>query len=127
MQFLMELTKMPFVLIVVMILGLVFVGMTYEFILRLFKRTTPVDDLPAEDNGRAEPPEPANVPKPPTGPNDVLEGTAELEGAEEVEGEDGTKTYEYIYKSDAEPWDWERQGESHSQSQCNVTGSKEGN
>ena len=96
--FWLELLKHPMLFVLTMISVLVFIGMTYEFILRMFKRTTPVDDLPDEDNGRAEPPEPANVPKPPIPPNDTLKGAEEIpDGAEEVENEDGTTTVEYTY------------------------------
>ena len=82
-----------------MIAGLVFIGMTYEFILRMFNKSTPgFPELKPNDDDRAEPPEPANVPKPPTPPNDTLKGAEEIpNGAEEVENEDGTTSVIYTY------------------------------
>ena len=96
--FWLELLKHPILFVMAMIAGLVFIGMTYEFILRMFNKSTPgFPELKSNDEG-AEPPEPANVPKPPTPPNDTLKGAEEIpDGAEEVENEDGTTTVEYTY------------------------------
>jgi len=103
MQFLIALLEHPVLLVILAMFFMGFVGMTYEFILRLcgkkpFLEQT-LQNLKAEDNN-SEPPEPVNVPKPPTGPNDTLEGEAEIEGGEEVEDEDGNVEFHYIYKSD---------------------------
>ena len=79
-------------------------AMTYEFLLRLFKRKGMCNETcgfryPDDTEDDPPPPEPANVPKPPTDPDDVLEGAAEIEGAEEVEDKNGDTTVEYIYGS----------------------------
>ena len=96
----------PILLVIMLMFFMGFVGMTYEFILRLCGKSPFLPDPQdgeEEDEGESEPPEPANVPKPPTGPKDVLEGAAEIDGAEEIEDDDGTKTYEYIYRSEPSP------------------------
>lgn len=108
MQFLIALLEHPVLLVILAMFFMGFVGMTYEFILRLcgkkpFLEQT-LQNIKDEDNN-SEPPEPANVPKPPTSPNDTLKGEAEIEGAEEVEDEDGNKTVEYIFKAEDNPYD----------------------
>lgn len=98
-SFWLELLKHPILFVMAMIVGLVFIGMTYEFILRMFNKSTPgFPELKPNDDEGSEPPEPANVPKPPTPSNDTLKGAEEIpDGAEEVENEDGTTTVEYTY------------------------------
>jgi hypothetical protein len=97
--FWLELLKHPILFVMAMIAGLVFIGMTYEFILRMFNKSAPGFPEPKSDGDEGtEPPEPANVPKPPTPPKDTLKGAEEIpDGAEEVENEDGTTTVEYTY------------------------------
>lgn len=103
MQFLMALLEHPVLLVILLMFFMGFVGMTYEFILRMCKKPPFLDapiqnDEDNEDGGEAEPPEPANVPKPPTEPDGELKGAAEIpDGAEEVEDEDGNLTVEYTY------------------------------
>lgn len=108
MEFLIALLDHPVLLVVILMFIMGFVGMTYEFILRLCGKD-PFLDKPSQDNGGAneEPPEPANVPKPDTDPDDELEGAEEIpDGAEEVEDEDGNATVEYTYSTDIDKW-WE--------------------
>lgn len=60
-----------FVILVLCFLG--FIGMTYEFILRLFGRKGMVDEKDGLDiDDKDDPPEPSTVPKP-DGPDDTLE------------------------------------------------------
>lgn len=101
MEFLIALLDHPVLLVVILMFVMGFVGMTYEFILRMCGKD-PFLDKPSQGNGSAneEPPEPANVPKPDTDPDD------ELEGAEEIEDEDGNATVEYTYTTDFDKW-WE--------------------
>jgi hypothetical protein len=58
-----------------------FIGMTYEFILKLFGRKGIIEDAPGfEKNGggkQGEPPEPALV-KNPDGPDDTLEAQEDI-------------------------------------------------
>ena len=101
--FWLELLKQPILFVITMVAMLVFIGMTYDFILKMLNKQLPHGDSPTdgvdEDDGEvSEPPEPTNVPKPPTPPNDTLKGAEEIpDGAEEVENEDGTTTVEYTY------------------------------
>ena len=84
-QIFMALLEHPLVFGFLVLCFLGFVGMTYEFILRLFGRKGMVEDRLEEFNGKLdlggnddEPPkETANVPKP-DGPDDVLEGKNEI-------------------------------------------------
>lgn len=117
MQFLLALLEHPGILISLLVFILVFIGMTYEFILRLFGKGTSNISSPkvdGDDDSEEEPPEPANVPKPPTGPKDTLKGEAEIEGAEEIEDEDGNVSTELFYNDSNGPlpdppsyWWWE--------------------
>lgn len=110
--FWLELLKQPFLFIITIVAILVFIGMTYDFILKLFgwmdgqkdhANVKFVEDSGSEDTD--EPPEPTNVPKPPTPPNDTLKGAEEIpDGAEEVENGDGTATVEYTYTTDFDKW-----------------------
>lgn len=113
MQFLIALLEHPVLLVILLMCFMGFMGMTYEFILRLCGKK-PFLEMPMDDgydyDDDVEPSEPSNVPKPPTNPDDVLKGEAELdnneiEGAEEIEDEDGNKTVEYIYCADKDPLD----------------------
>lgn len=108
--FWLELLKQPFLFIIAIVAILVFIGMTYDFILKLFGMDGQKDHANGrfvEDSGSEdteEPPEPTNVPKPPTPPNDTLKGAAEIpDGAEEVENGDGTTTVEFTYGGE-QPW-----------------------
>lgn len=98
-----------------MVAMLVFIGMTYDFILKMLNKQLPHGDSPTdgvdEDDGEvSEPPEPTNVPKPPTPPNDTLKGAEEIpDGAEEVENGDGTTTVEFTYGGE-QPWWTEKYG-----------------
>lgn len=95
MQFLMALLEHPVLLVILLLFFMGFVGMTYEFILRMCKKPPFLGEIEEDDD---EPPEPANVPKPPTDPDGELKGAAEIpDGAEEVEDEDGNLTVEYTY------------------------------
>ena len=106
MQFLISLLDHPILLVILLMCFLGFIGMTYDFVLRLYgKKPFLVRPGNDDDEDSTEPPEPANVPKPPTDPNDTLKGEAEIEGAEEVEDEDGNKTVEYIFKAEDNPYD----------------------
>lgn len=111
MQFLMALLEHQVLLVILLMFFMGFVGMTYEFILRLFEKRSMKEWLPApdclsrwpddlEDDPPPPPPEPAKVPKPPTGPKDTLVAESDIEGGEEVEDENGNTTFHYIYKSD---------------------------
>ena len=104
MEFLMALLEHPMLLVVILMFFMGFVGMTYEFILRICGKK-PFLEPPVKDDPSEDPPEPANVPKPDTDPNDELEGAAEIpDGAEEVEDEDGNTTVEYTYSTDIDKW-----------------------
>lgn len=82
-----------------------FVGMTYEFILRMCGKKPFLETPNGDEGGSKEPPEPANVPKPPTGPDDELEGAEEIpDGAEEIVDEDGNTTVQYTYSTDFDQW-----------------------
>lgn len=108
MEFLIALLDHPVLLVVILMFIMGFVGMTYEFILRLGGKEAFLEK-PSQGNGgeNKEPPEPANVPKPDTDPDDELEGAEEIpDGAEEVEDEDGNTTVEYTYSTDIDKW-WE--------------------
>ena len=92
----------PILLVIMLMFFLGFVGMTYEFILRLCGKSPflPAPQDVEEDEGKCEPPEPANVPKPPQPPKDTLKAAKEIpDGIEEVENEDGTTTVEFTYPS----------------------------
>lgn len=108
MQFLLALLEHPGILISLLVFILVFIGMTYEFILRLFGKGTSNTSFPqvdGDDDSEEEPPEPANVPKPPTDPDDELEGAEEIpDGAEEIVDEDGNTTVQYTYSTDFDKW-----------------------
>lgn len=108
MQFLLALLEHPVILISLLVFILVFIGMTYEFILRLFGKGTSNTSFPqvdGDDDSEEEPPEPANVPKPPTDPDDELEGAEEIpDGAEEIVDEDGNTTVQYTYSTDFDKW-----------------------
>lgn len=108
MQFLLALLEHPGILISLLVFILVFIGMTYEFILRLFGKGTSNTSFPqvdGDDDSEEEPPEPANVPKPPTDPDDELEGAEEIpDGAEEIMDEDGNTTVQYTYSTDFDKW-----------------------
>ena len=98
----------PILLVVMLMFFLGFVGMTYEFILRLCGKSPFCPELKdVENKDDTEPPELANVPKTPNDPDDVLEGAAKfddkIEGAEEVEDEDGNTTIEYVFTTDNDP------------------------
>lgn len=104
MEFLIALLDHPVLLVVILMFIMGFVGMTYEFILRMCGKK-PFLEPPKQDGN--EPPEPANVPKPDTDPDDELKGAEEIpDGAEEVEDEDGNTTVEYTYSTDIDKW-WE--------------------
>lgn len=98
-SFWLELLKHPILFVMAMIAGLVFIGMTYEFILRMFNKPAPgFPELKSDGDEGSEPAEPANVPRTPAPPNDTLKGAEKIpDGAEEVENEDGTTTVEYTY------------------------------
>lgn len=82
-----------------------FVGMTYEFILRMCGKKPFLETPNGDKGGSEEPPEPANVPKPPTDPDDELEGAEEIpDGAEEIVDEDGNTTVQYTYSTDFDKW-----------------------
>ena len=83
-----------------------FVGMTYEFILRLCGKSPFCPELKdGKNEDKTEPPEPANVPKPDTDPDDELKGAEEIpDGAEETVDEDGNATVEYTYSTDFDKW-----------------------
>lgn len=105
MEFLMALLEHPVILLMLLMFFMGFVGMTYEFILRMCGKKPFLETSPSE--GDEEPPEQANVPKPDTDPDDELEGAEEIpDGAEEVEDEDGNATVEYTYSTDIDKW-WE--------------------
>ena len=102
--FWLELLKHPILFVLTMVMGLIFVGMTYNFILSMFGKKTPFDSISPKDGGEWEPPETSNVPSSTTPPDDTLKGAEEIpDGAEEVENGDGTTTVEYTYDED-EPW-----------------------
>ena len=89
-QIFMALLEHPLVFGFLVLCFLGFVGMTYEFVLRLFGRKGMVEDRLEEFNGKLdlggnddEPPkETANVPKP-DGPDDVLEDGNEIPSDDE--------------------------------------------
>ena len=107
-DFLTALLGHPILFVIVLLVMLGFMGMTYEFILRLFGKKSMKEWLPSSDSiprwpddlEDEPPPEPAKVPKPPVGPKDTLSEEAEIEGGEEVEDENGNIEFHYIYKSD---------------------------
>lgn len=106
MEFLIALLDHPVLLIVILMFIMGFVGMTYEFILRLCGKEAFLEK-PSQGKGgeNKEPPEPANVPKPPTDPDDELEGAEEIpDGAEEIVDEDGNTTVQYTYSTDFDKW-----------------------
>ena len=97
-----ELLNHPILLVIMLMFFMGFVGMTYEFILRLCGKSP---FLPNQQNveheGNNEPPEPANVPKPPQPPKDTLNAANEIpDGVEEVDNEDGTFTVEFTYPTE---------------------------
>lgn len=94
-----ELLNHPILLVIMLMFFMGFVGMTYEFILRLCGKSPFLPNQQnVEDEGNCEPPEPANVPKPPQPPKDTLNAAKEIpDGVEEVENEDGTFTVEFTY------------------------------
>ena len=103
MQFLMALLEHQVLLIILLMCFMGFIGMTYDFILRLrgkqpFLERSNGGNVADEDS--TEPPRSANVPKTPNDSDDTFDGAAEIEGAEEVEDEDGNTTIEYILKID---------------------------
>lgn len=115
-SFWLELLKHPTLFILTMVMGLIFIGMTYNFILAMFGKKTPFDSI-APKGGEWEPPETSNVPNPTPPPNDTLKGAEEIpDGAEEVENEDGTTSVIYTYDEN-EPW-WSKKhwyaGDCHS-------------
>ena len=73
MEFLIALLDHPVLLVVILMFVMGFVGMTYEFILRMCGKD-PFLDKPSQGNGgvNEEPPEPANVPKPDTDPKSQM-------------------------------------------------------
>ena len=96
-SFWLELLNHPTLFILTMVMGLIFVGMTYNFILAMFGKKTPFDSI-SPKGGEWEPPETSNVPSPTSPPNDTLKGAEEIpDGAEEVENEDGTTSVIYTY------------------------------
>lgn len=98
MQFLMALLEHPVILLVLLMFFMGFVGMTYEFILRMCGKKPFLETPNRDEGGNEEPPEPANVPKPPTDPDGELQAAEEIpDGAEEVEDEDGNTTVQYTY------------------------------
>lgn len=105
MQFLMALLEHPVILLVLLMFFMGFVGMTYEFILRMCGKKPFLETPNKDEGGSKEPPEPANVPKPPTDPDDELEGAEEIpDGAEEIVDEDGNTTVQYTYSTDFDKW-----------------------
>ena len=107
MQFLLTLLEHPVILVRLLMFFMGFVGLTYEFILRLSGKKGMCEEKGCLGNVRFPddtqddpPPEPAKVPKPPVGPKDTLSEEAEIEGGEEVEDENGNIEFHYIYKSD---------------------------
>ena len=112
--FWLELLKQPILFVITMVAMLVFIGMTYDFILKMLNKQLPHEDSPTDDvddeddDGEVnEPPEPTNVPKPPTPPNDTLKGEEEIpDGAEEIENNDGTTTLVYTYDWEGEQPSW---------------------
>ena len=94
-----ELLNHPILLVIMLMFFMGFVGMTYEFILRLCGKSPFLPNQQnVEDEGNNEPPEPANVPKPPQPPKDTLNAANEIpDGVEEVDNEDGTFTVEFTY------------------------------
>lgn len=97
----------PILLVIMLMFFMGFVGMTYEFILRLCGKSPFLPDPQdvEEDEGETEPPEPANVPKPPQPPKDTLKGAEEIpDGAEEIVDEDGNTTVQYTYSTDFDQW-----------------------
>lgn len=105
MEFLIALLDHPVLLVVILMFIMGFVGMTYEFILRMCGKKPFLETPNGDEGGNKEPPEPANVPKPDTDPDDELKGAAEIpDGAEEVEDEDGNATVEYTYTTDFDKW-----------------------
>ena len=103
MQFLTNILEHPVLFVILLMFVMGFVGMTYDFILKLFGKK-PLHffnystDYEKDEGKNNEPPEPANVPKPPAPPSDTLKGAEEIpDGAEELENEDGTTTVEYTY------------------------------
>ena len=98
MQFLMALLEHPIVLVVLLMFFMGFVGMTYEFILRMCGKKPFVEPSARGSYRGDEPPEQASVPKPPTDPDGELQAAEEIpDGAEEVEDEDGNVTVQYTY------------------------------
>lgn len=105
MQFLLALLEHPVILLVLLMFFMGFVGMTYEFILRMCGKKPFLETPNGNEGGSKEPPEPANVPKPPTDPDDELEGAEEIpDGAEEIVDEDGNTTVQYTYSTDFDKW-----------------------
>ena len=105
MQFLLALLEHPVILLMLLMFFMGFVGMTYEFILRMCGKKPFLETPTKDEGGSEEPPEPANVPKPPTDPDDELEGAEEIpDGAEEIVDEDGNTTVQYTYSTDFDQW-----------------------
>ncbi len=105
MQFLLALLEHPVILLMLLMFFMGFVGMTYEFILRMCGKKPFLETPNVDEGGSEEPPEPANVPKPPTDPDDELEGAEEIpDGAEEIVDEDGNTTVQYTYSTDFDKW-----------------------
>ena len=100
----------PILLVILLMFFMGFVGMTYEFILRLCGKSQFLPNLPKNnEDGNSEPLEPTNVPKPPVPPSDTLMDAEEIpDGIEEIENEDGTTTVEYTYAPhDSNGWEKE--------------------
>lgn len=105
MQFLIALLEHPIIILMMLMFFMGFVGMTYEFILRMCGKKPFLETPNGDEGGSEEPPEPANVPKPPTDPDDELEGAEEIpDGAEEIVDEDGNTTVQYTYSPDFDKW-----------------------
>ena len=97
-----ELLNHPILLVIMLMFFMGFVGMTYEFILRLCGKSPFLPNQQnVEDEGNNEPPEPTNVPKPRQPPKDTLNAANEIpDGVEEVDNEDGTFTVEFTYPTE---------------------------
>lgn len=80
-----------------LIFFLVFVHMTYEFILRMFGRTGPSkNNYMVPDFGESdEPLEPSNVPNPDMPPDDIIEAEADIPCDGDEREEEEEQEYEY--------------------------------
>ena len=106
----------PILFTMTLFCGIILVGLTYEFLLRLFTGRgfegggAEPNKCLGTDEGH-EPPEPSVVPAKPVDPDGILEGAEELPTEDDTINDCGAET-EYIYSTDDWNYPWDS-GEGH--------------